>query len=145
MEGESVALLLLPGIHYYTGQFIEIKRLTEAAHAKGIIVGVDGAHAVGNVSLQLHDWNVDFAVWCSYKVFNDKIAHKSSVNHVFFRRHQYLNSGPGCLGAMFVHERLTENGGDATFPMFRGWWGNNMKTRFLMKEGKNYHYLLKFD
>lgn len=73
-EGESVALLLLPGIHYYTGQFVNIQRITEAAHAKGIVVGVDGAHAVGNVPLHFHDWNVDFAVWCTYKVRRNEVG-----------------------------------------------------------------------
>ena len=67
-EGDSVAVILLPGLQYYTGQFVNVEKLTEAAHAKGIIVGVDCAHAVGNVPLRLHDWNVDFAAWCTYKV-----------------------------------------------------------------------------
>ncbi|XP_074598104.1 kynureninase-like [Brevipalpus obovatus] len=113
-EGDTTALILLPGVHYYTGQLMNIRKLTEAAHSKGIMVGLDGAHAVGNVPLYLHDWNVDFAVWCTYK---------------------YLNSGPGCLGAVFVHQRLTDGrDSDPCFPMFRGWWGNNNKTRFLMRE-----------
>ncbi|XP_015789048.1 kynureninase [Tetranychus urticae] len=112
-SGNSVAVLLLPGINYYTGQFMNIKKITQAAHEKGIIVGVDAAHAAGNVPLHFHDWNVDFAVWCTYK---------------------YLNSGPGCIGAIFVHQRLTEKGGTSQFPMLKGWWGNNMKTKFLMKD-----------
>ncbi|KAI1300223.1 Kynureninase [Halotydeus destructor] len=110
-EGDSVSVFLVPGIQYYTGQLLPMQAITVAAHAKGILVGVDAAHAVGNVPLQLHDWDVDFAAWCTYK---------------------YLNSGAGCLGAIFVHERFTENGSSTHFPMLRGWWGNKCGTKFLM-------------
>jgi kynureninase len=84
-EGDSVALVLLSGVQYYTGQFFEIAKITEAAHKKGCKVGWDLAHAVGNVVLKLHDWDVDFACWCTYK---------------------YLNSGPGNIGGAFVHSRF---------------------------------------
>ncbi|AMD21101.1 HEL180Cp [Eremothecium sinecaudum] len=107
---DTLALVCLPGVQYYTGQLFDIQRITAHAHRiPGVVVGWDLAHAVGNVSLQLHDWGVDFACWCSYK---------------------YLNSGPGGIGGIFVHERHCK--GDMA--RLAGWWGSNPKTRFQMKE-----------
>ncbi|QPG74996.1 hypothetical protein FOA43_002336 [Brettanomyces nanus] len=110
-EGESIAVVCFSGIQYYTGQYFDIARITEAAHVKGCVVGWDLAHAVGNVDLQLHEWNVDFAAWCSYK---------------------YLNSGPGGIGGIFVHERLFHD--QQWKPRLAGWWGNNSSVRFKMLE-----------
>ncbi|KAI0720958.1 kynureninase [Cerioporus squamosus] len=105
-EGSSIALVLFPGVQFYTGQFFAIQEITAAARAKGCICGWDLAHAVGNVPLSLHDWDVDFAVWCTYK---------------------YLNSGPGGIGGLFVHSRW------ADLPIQEaGWWGHNPATRFDM-------------
>jgi len=109
--GESVALVLIGGVNYYTGQFFDLEGIARAAHQVGAYAGFDLAHAVGNVPLHLHDWNVDFACWCSYK---------------------YLNSGPGGVGGVFVHERL---GNDPTVFRLGGWWGNEEGTRFKMKKG----------
>lgn len=110
----DVALVCLPGIQYYTGQLFEIEKITKFAHQHGITVGWDLAHAVGNVPLRLHDWNVDFAAWCSYK---------------------YLNSGPGAIGGIFVHEKYTQNNSKDDFPpRLAGWWGNNASDRFKMLE-----------
>ena len=106
-EGESVALILIGGVNYYTGQFFDLPRITQAGHAKGCIVGFDLAHAVGNLPLKLHEWGVDFAAWCSYKS---------------------LNSGPGSLAGAFVHERHA----NADLPRFAGWWGHDQSTRFKM-------------
>ncbi|MGE0442462.1 MAG: kynureninase, partial [Gemmatimonadales bacterium] len=103
--GDELALVLLPGVQYYTGQRLDVARITNAAHAAGAIAGFDLAHAAGNVPLELHDWNVDFAAWCSYK---------------------YLNAGPGAVGGCFVHARHA----DAGLPRFAGWWGNDPDTRF---------------
>ncbi|MEO0332450.1 MAG: kynureninase [Bacteroidota bacterium] len=108
---DSLALLLLPGIQYYTGQFFDLKTITETAHDAGAKVGYDLAHAIGNVPMQLHDWGVDFAVWCSYK---------------------YLNSGPGNTGGAFVHERYAN---DLEIPRLAGWWGHQEEDRFQMKPG----------
>eukprot|EP00048_Salpingoeca_helianthica_P017351 m.236805 g.236805 ORF g.236805 m.236805 type:complete len:444 (-) comp20783_c0_seq1:25-1356(-) len=106
-EGDSIALVLLSGVQFYTGQFFDIPRITAAAHAKGCVMGLDLAHAVGNVLLSLHDWKVDFACWCSYK---------------------YLNSGPGGIAGAFIHERHAQT----TRPRFAGWWGVEPATRFQM-------------
>ena len=108
-QGDSIALIMLGGVNYYTGQAFDMKRITEVAHQKNIVVGFDLAHATGNLLLQLHDWNVDFAVWCSYK---------------------YLNSGPGGIAGCFVHEKHAT---DKTLPRFAGWWSNNKQKRFLMQ------------
>ncbi|MEM9829579.1 MAG: kynureninase [Bacteroidota bacterium] len=108
---DSLALVLLPGIQYYTGQFFDLKTITEATHQAGAKAGYDLAHAIGNVPMQLHDWNVDFAVWCSYK---------------------YLNSGPGNTGGAFVHQRYAN---DTEILRLAGWWGHREEDRFQMKPG----------
>ncbi len=110
-QGNSLALVLMGGINYYTGQFYDMPAITAAAHKTGAYAGWDLAHVAGNIPLQLHDWKVDFAVWCSYK---------------------YLNGGPGAAGGLFVHEK---HGNDPAFPRLGGWWGNDEKTRFRMEKG----------
>jgi kynureninase len=110
-EGESIAVVLLPGVQYYTGQAFEIEAITRLAQEKGCVVGFDLAHAVGNLVLRLHEWNVDFAVWCTYK---------------------YLNSGPGSVGGCFVHER---HGLRRDLPRLAGWWGHDKESRFRMEPG----------
>lgn len=110
-QGDSVALVLFSGVQYQTGQRFDMQKITEAAHKVGAIAGFDLAHAVGNVELSLHDWDVDFAAWCSYK---------------------YLNSGPGGVGGVFVHEK---HGKSPELPRFGGWWGYDEETRFQMKKG----------
>ncbi len=107
-EGPSIALVLLSGVNYYSGQLFDIPKVTALAHNQGCVVGWDLAHAAGNAALQLHDWDVDFAVWCSYK---------------------YLNGGPGAVAGCFVHEA---HGVDPSTPRLAGWWGNDPKTRFRM-------------
>jgi kynureninase len=109
--GNSLATVMIGAVNYYTGQFYNLKDITEEAHKVGAICGFDLAHAMGNVPMQLHDWNVDFACWCSYK---------------------YLNSGPGGVGGVFVHE--THGNNPDTFRL-AGWWGNDESTRFKMKKG----------
>ncbi len=109
-EGHSIATVLLPGVQYLSGQCLDMALITECAHRQGATVGFDLAHAIGNVPLQLHDWNTDFAVWCSYK---------------------YLNSGPGAIGGCFVHERHAHA---FDLPRFAGWWGHDKTSRFDMPE-----------
>lgn len=111
---DELAMICFPGIQYYTGQFFDIQTVTSYAKDRDIIVGWDLAHAVGNVPLELHDWNVDFAVWCSYK---------------------YLNSGPGAIAGIFVNECYTQDNTPEQFsPRLAGWWGNNPDDRFKMFE-----------
>ncbi len=108
-EGEQIALVMLSGVNFVTGQVLDMARITRAAKRHGCAVGFDLAHAAGNVPLHLHDWDVDFAVWCNYK---------------------YLNSGPGAVGACFVHQR---HHAAVDLPRFAGWWGNDPATRFRMQ------------
>jgi kynureninase len=108
-NADSLAVVLLAGVNFFTGQFFDIAAVTAAAQKRGITVGIDLAHAVGNVPLSLHDWNVDFAVWCSYK---------------------YLNSGPGAVAGAFLHERHATN---TKLPRLAGWFGNDPNTRFRMQ------------
>lgn len=108
---DTVALVLFGGVNYYTGQLFNIKKITDAAHNIGAIAGFDLAHAAGNVELSLHSWNVDFACWCSYK---------------------YLNSGPGGVSGIFIHEKHIAN---KSLPRFAGWWGYTKETRFKMDKG----------
>ncbi|MGV3503770.1 MAG: kynureninase [Adhaeribacter sp.] len=110
-HGPELALIMMGGINYYTGQAFDLEAITRAGHAQGALVGFDLAHAAGNLVLQLHDWQVDFAVWCSYK---------------------YLNSGPGGVSGTFVHEK---HGQDSSLPRFGGWWGHNQEERFQMRKG----------
>jgi kynureninase len=107
---DEIALVFIGGVNYYTGQFFNLKEITEAGHKVGACVGFDLAHATGNVNLKLHDWGVDFAMWCSYK---------------------YLNSSPGGVSGLFVHERHAE---DSSLPRFAGWWGHDKEQRFLMED-----------
>ncbi len=107
-RGDSIALVMLPGVQYYSGQRFDMEAITVAARKKGCRVGWDMAHAIGNVPLSLHDWGADFAVWCSYK---------------------YLNSGPGAVAGCFIHER---HGSDPALPRFAGWWGHDKGSRFHM-------------
>jgi kynureninase len=111
MHGDELAVVLWGGVNYFSGQVFDIRRITAAAHKAGAVAGFDLAHAAGNVQLKLHEWNVDFACWCSYK---------------------YLNGGPGGIGCAYVHERYHDN---ETLPRLGGWWGNDSNTRFEMKKG----------
>jgi kynureninase len=108
-EGAQTALVLIGNVNYLTGQAFEMQKITEAAHKKGCRVGFDLAHGAGNLLVKLHDWDIDFAVWCSYK---------------------YLNGGPGTLGGCFIHERHVRN---LDLPRFAGWWGHDKAKRFLME------------
>jgi kynureninase len=105
-HGDQIALVLFAGVNFFTGQLFDIAKITAAAQKRGCMVGIDLAHAIGNVPLALHDWNVDFAVWCSYK---------------------YLNAGPGAVAGAFVHERHATN---RELPRLAGWFGNDPATRF---------------
>ena len=108
---DDIALVFWGGLNYYTGQLFDMAAITRAAQAEGIIVGFDLAHAAGNVELKLHDWGMDFACWCSYK---------------------YLNSGPGAVGGVFIHERHHR---DSSIKRLAGWWGYDKATRFNMEKG----------
>ena len=114
----TTALIMLPGIQYYTGQYFDIETITAYAHSQGVLIGWDLAHTVGNIDVRLHDWNVDFAAWCNYK---------------------YLNAGPGAIGGLFVHsmhgqvDMDAESRGERGFrPRLSGWWGGDKATRFKM-------------
>src|SRR5438445_5321978 len=107
-HADQFAVVILAGVNFFTGQLFDVEKITAAAQAQDIVVGFDLAHAIGNVPLALHDWNVDFAVWCTYK---------------------YLCAGPGAVGACFVHEK---HGVDLELPRLAGWWGNDPATRFRM-------------
>lgn len=110
-HAQELALVIFGGVQYYTGQFFNVKKITQAGHDAGAQVGFDLAHAIGNVPLSLHQHEVDFAVWCSYK---------------------YLNSGPGAIAGAFVHEKHAKN---FQLPRFAGWWGHDEKERFQMRKG----------
>jgi len=110
--GDSLAMVMMGGVNYYTGQYFPLQQITQAGHKAGAIVGFDLAHAAGNIHLKLHDWGVDFAAWCSYK---------------------YLNSGPGSVAGIYVHQKHHTN---KNIQRFEGWWGNKPDTRFKM--GRNF-------
>ena len=109
-QGDEIALLLIGGVNYYTGQYLDLKKLATLGHAKGCLVGIDLAHGAGNIEPNLHDSKVDFAAWCTYK---------------------YLNSGPGSLAGLFVHEKHAYN---KDLKRFAGWWNHNKETRFNMRQ-----------
>ena len=108
-HGEELALILIGGVNYYSGQVFNIENITKAGHNIGAVVGWDLAHAAGNIEMQLHEWEVDFAAWCSYK---------------------YMNAGPGNASGVFIHEK---HHGKKDIPRFEGWWGHNKERRFLME------------
>ena len=110
IHGDEVALLLIGGVNYYTGQYLDIKKIAELGHAKDCMVGIDLAHGAGNIQPNLHDSCVDFAAWCTYK---------------------YLNAGPGSLSGLFVHEKHAQR---KDLPRFAGWWNHNKETRFNMRQ-----------
>ena len=109
-QGDEIALLLIGGVNYYTGQSLDLKKIAELGHKNGCKVGIDLAHGVGNIQPHLHESGVDFAAWCTYK---------------------YMNSGPGSLGGIFVHERYAH---DTSLKRFAGWWSQNKATRFDMRQ-----------
>ena len=109
-NGNEIALIMIGGLNYYTGQAYDMEKITQTGHDMGCMVGFDLAHGAGNLSLSLHDWGVDFAVWCTYK---------------------YMNSGPGGIAGCFVHERHIKR---KDIPRFAGWWGHDKATRFLMDD-----------
>lgn len=122
-HASSTALILLPGVQYYTGQYLDIQRITAHAHSRGILIGWDLAHAVGNVDVQLHDWDVDFAAWCNYK---------------------YVNSGPGAIAGLFIHSKHgtvnpspAEDDSPGYRPRLCGWWGHDKATRFEMGDSNS--------
>ncbi len=108
---DELALVFFGGVNYYTGQVFNMKTLTKAAHEAGAVAGFDLAHAAGNIELNLHDWDVDFACWCNYK---------------------YLNAGPGAVGASYIHERYHH---DTSLQRLGGWWGHEKSSRFKMEKG----------
>ena len=107
--GDSLAMVMMGGLNYYTGQVFDLQSITTAAHVVGAYAGFDLAHATGNIKLALHEWDIDFACWCSYK---------------------YLNAGPGGVAGIYIHKKHVEN---KLLPRFAGWWGNDPKTRFVMQ------------
>ncbi|MCL4119215.1 UNVERIFIED_CONTAM: hypothetical protein GTU68_021257, partial [Idotea baltica] len=109
-QGDEIALLLIGGVNYYTGQYLDLKKIAELGHAKNCMVGIDLAHGVGNIKPELHESGIDFGAWCTYK---------------------YLNSGPGSLGGLFVHEKHAHN---KDLKRFAGWWSHNKSTRFNMRQ-----------
>jgi kynureninase len=110
-NSKNLSLIFLGGVNYYTGQSLDMEKIASAAHKAGALIGLDLAHAAGNIELKLHDWQIDFASWCTYK---------------------YLNAGPGATGQIFVHEKFSRS---FDLPRLAGWWGHNEKERFRMKKG----------